>query len=346
MVQPITENVRSGSTRSAKSEPNFLPGGTHWAKAVVLPDEPEPAGAVRIAKGNLYSVPGANAQARKAGDPVLAPHGALRAMRYCERTDLLRFLREFGPLEWRWDAQWRGPNWREYAQQHRGEEPTASVDAADFWRKQLLFRLIAQLWEAWPEPSRLQDAFINLALERQRLGQETWARLIPILRILAHLDKLPNYRAALWERPDVKAAAKGLDFEEFVSGMRNQSPGWLRNWASMIIQSELDFQSRNRRALWVRHGKVDSRVWFQQELELSTLWAGVWELLALDFAQPLPWRVCPHCDKLFYPPRKDRFYCTPEQQALASKRNWARRARSDVKTATMRKQGSGDDGAL
>ncbi len=320
----------------ADAQPRFLPdGGTAWAKGVPLGEFKNDAHAVRIAKGNLYNPHFEYAKARKAGNPLLAPHGALRSLRYGEREDLVRFLREFGPLEWHWAGPWGGPEWREYAEQHRGEEPCGDVSIADFWQKQLHFVLIAQLWESWPEPSRVQDAFVNLALERQRLEPETWARFVPFLRVVARLDAIPSYRAAMWERPDAHAAGKGLDFEEFVAGVRQQTPTWLRHWVGMLIQAELDAQSQNRRAIWALRGSAGARVWFEQRLEMNTLWAGVWELLALDFARPLAWRVCPHCGKLLYPPRKDRFHCTPEQQALASKRNWARKARSAAKGAAL-----------
>jgi hypothetical protein len=319
------------------AHPHYLPDGTSWAKAVPVGDCKENAHTVRIAKGNLYDLHWEYARARKFGNPLLAPHGGLRSLKYGEPGDLWKFLREFGPLEWHWAGPWGGPGWREYAQQHRAGEPQGEVEAADFWHKQLHFVLVAQLWEAWDDPARLHDVFVNLALERERLAPETWARWIPFLRIVAHLDQLPEYRAAMWERPDPSAAEKGLNFEQFVAGMRSQTPGWLRHWAGMLIQAELDSQSQGRRAIWVWQGKPATRVWFKQTLEINTLWAGIWELLALDFAKPLAWRVCPHCGTLFYPPRKDRFYCTPEQQALASKRNWARTTRAALKAAALGK---------
>ncbi len=326
-------NQKSDAHRN--SSPHYLPGGTAWAKAVPVGDWKENAHSVRIAKGNLYDVHLEYARARKAGSPLLAPHGALRSLRFGEQADLARFLRDFGPLEWKWAGGWGGPGWHEYAMEHRDEEPEAEVEVADFWQKQLHFALISQLWEAWADPALLPDAFVNLALERQRLSPETWGRLVPFLRILAHLDQLPPYRAAMWERPDPRAAEKGLEFEEFVAGMRKQTPGWLRHWASMLIRYELNAESARRPPAWHRKGDDKTRVWFELKLELNTLLEGVWELLAWEFARPLPWRACPHCGKLFYPPRKDRFYCTPEQQALASKRNWARKARSAAKGTAL-----------
>jgi integrase len=39
-----------------------------------------------------------------------------------------------------------------------------------------------------------------------------------------------------------------------------------------------------------------------------TLWHCLWFMFALD-VQGIGWRRCPHCNKLFKPPRKDRIYC-------------------------------------
>ncbi len=333
----MTEKIQNQNAHG-ETHPRFLPGGTSWAKGVPLGESKnDDAHTVRITRGNLYDLHWEYARARKSGNPLLAPHGGLRSLKNGHQSDLWKFLREFGPLEWNWAGPWGGAGWREYAQQHRGEEPYAKINVADFWQKQLHFVLVAQLWEAWDDPARLHDALVNLALERERLGLATWTRFIPFLRIVAHLDTLPPHRSAMWDRPDPRAAEKGLDFEKFVAGVRNQNPGWLRHWAAMLIQAELDAESQGRRVIWGWRNGPGNRVSFEQKLEMNTLWAGIWELLALDFAQPLAWRICPHCGKLFYPPRKDRFYCTPEQQALASKRNWARTTRAALKAGVMGK---------
>jgi len=63
------------------------------------------------------------------------------------------------------------------------------------------------------------------------------------------------------------------------------------------------------------------------------LWAFLWHLLALDIRGGVGWRACPHCGRIFYPPRSDRFYCTAEQQRLASKREWWHRNRGRDATA-------------
>jgi hypothetical protein len=65
---------------------------------------------------------------------------------------------------------------------------------------------------------------------------------------------------------------------------------------------------------------------FQLTLKANSLWAAMWELFARDTVG-LGWRVCVHCGRLFYPPRKDRYFCTSELQQLYSKRNWDQRNR-------------------
>ena len=47
----------------------------------------------------------------------------------------------------------------------------------------------------------------------------------------------------------------------------------------------------------------------------------IWELFAHDAAQSC-WRRCPHCQRLFYPKRRDQCYRSPRQQAFASEREW------------------------
>jgi hypothetical protein len=47
-----------------------------------------------------------------------------------------------------------------------------------------------------------------------------------------------------------------------------------------------------------------------------------WEMFRLDTERGVLAHLCPHCHKVFFAPRKDRFYCTPRLQQLASKRRW------------------------
>jgi len=58
-------------------------------------------------------------------------------------------------------------------------------------------------------------------------------------------------------------------------------------------------------------------------LSSTSLWTVIWQLFARD-TLGVSWRICPHCNRLFYPTRKDRFFCTSRLQVLHSKREWAR----------------------
>lgn len=312
---------------------SLLPiGSSVLAKAKIVPAK-DPHGvedSIAITRGDLYPVHDLYTQARQAKDPLLAPHGSLRAMPYGDRGALLNFLRTFGPLEWHWEQEWTGPKVRAYAQTqaHAHEEPVAHVRVSEFWQQQANFVFVSSLWEAWNDPGQMQEAYMNLALQRERVSAETWARLVPFLKLASGLQKLvPHNRAMLWQQPEKAGLSEPFDFEKYVGSIRRQSAWGLRHWAAMLLKSELDTHTEGRQPEWEWHGSEEKQVGFSLVLRLESLWQAVWELFGADTAQPVGWRICPHCGKLFYPPRKDRFYCTPLQQALSAKRDWARRYR-------------------
>ena len=313
---------------------NLLPGGYFWAKAKIvrIDDGKLNETTIALTRGDLYSVQSTYSKAHESKNPLLAPHGLLRSLRYGEKSDLIQFLATFGPLEWHWEEKWSLPNANEYARQHADEIPLAHVNIAEFWACQIEFTLIAGLWEAWSDVRLLQDAYVNLALNRVRLAHDVWTVMVPYLKLAAGLEKLvPHNRANLWSRPSPRLADTPLDFEAFIAGLRKQPIKWLRHWAAILMQHELCLHSEKRKPAWASFGEEKEKVYFKMSLDLNTLWEAVWEMFGQDTAKPLGWRICPHCGKLFYPPRKDRVYCTSEQQALASKREWARRFRSALK---------------
>jgi hypothetical protein len=100
----------------------------------------------------------------------------------------------------------------------------------------------------------------------------------------------------------------------------------LRLFSTTVVKRELDFRLQGRRPYWEvveKNGLTE----FRLQIEAGSLWSLLWEFVGLDSSEGTTWRVCPHCGKIFYPKRKDQTYCTKEQQALASKRDWARRYR-------------------
>ena len=108
--------------------------------------------------------------------------------------------------------------------------------------------------------------------------------------------------------------------------------------AIAFISLELSHYTRDRHPRWSNEWTPKGDKW-RMELEMGSLWEALWELFAWDTAG-VWWRRCPHCQKLFYPKRKDQFYCTPRQQALGSKRMYAARKRAQEKKKRVSKKDS------
>jgi hypothetical protein len=100
----------------------------------------------------------------------------------------------------------------------------------------------------------------------------------------------------------------------------------LRDCALYLVNIELNAHMCGRRIVWHR-GSEPLGEKFRPVIWVDSLWSAIWEFFGMDMTG-LSWRRCPHCQRLFYPKRKDQFYCTPRQQALASKREYARRSRA------------------
>ena len=96
-----------------------------------------------------------------------------------------------------------------------------------------------------------------------------------------------------------------------------------------LINLELNSHMRGRHIVWQRSWEPRKEGW-RPVVWTESLWSAMWEFWGWDTASA-SWRRCPHCQRLFYPKRRDQFYCTPRQPALASKREYARRLRARQK---------------
>lgn len=90
-----------------------------------------------------------------------------------------------------------------------------------------------------------------------------------------------------------------------------------------LVRGELNLHTADRTTTWLRYEDG-----FRPMLKAKGLLFMIWEFFGLDTATT-EWRRCPHCQRLFYPRRRDQFYCTPRQQALASKRAYAAQRRAE-----------------
>src|ERR1700732_4353718 len=88
------------------------------------------------------------AQAKK--DPLLAPHGFLRALRPYSIHHAKEFLENFGPLV------------MQHGKQSFVENGTLTVDLGQFWSLQLRFRLIAELWENLNDKEKIPKLLLDI----------------------------------------------------------------------------------------------------------------------------------------------------------------------------------------
>lgn len=243
----------------------------------------------------------------KTSTKVLAtPHGWFWGLPH-ENFDLAaKFLKLFGPL---YPVMLRLNGTPDYA----GDD-YAWLDLGDFWNKHLRFKAVTKLW---------------ICLEDIDALQKSWEELHSCLKQIDDADDFP-----LGSIPRPYASGNvGLDLP-ILCDLRNQAASGqsVKNWlekqgAATLRQESLALVTSELHAhLWqLSHWRECAgtvRPSFELTLIPDNLWSALWYLFALDTQLGVGWRICPNHQKLFYPPRKDRFYCTPEEQQTQSKLAW------------------------
>jgi hypothetical protein len=260
-------------------------------------------------RNGTYDVSTAAQDARASLHAESTPHGFFWRLPHGQPRPAAKFLRTFGPLTG-----------------HLAEHLNAKfswVNLTDFWRKQLRFQMIMSLWLTLDAPS--DDGEESEAL------RSTWSDLAKNLEEINAADPFPigslpgtdgqftQPRKFSWER-----AGQGSCPVDWV---QRATPRALRQEAKHLILYELDCHSTVQRVTWrpVNPRPDDNSIGYRMLLQSnSSLWEELWALFALDTSSMPRLRLCPHCDKLFYAPRKDRFYCTPELQSEFSRNRWWR----------------------
>jgi len=106
----------------------------------------------------------------------------------------------------------------------------------------------------------------------------------------------------------------------FFEWVRKAQDQQLMEAAAGIIAKELDLNTDQMRLSW---GCANpSRLQFHLVPYATSLWSAIWHLFARDTSAGIGWRVCPHCLKLFYPRRKDSYFCEPKYQKLYAANRW------------------------
>jgi len=287
--------------------------------------------AIPLRRGTPYYIPEAHRLSHARHDPLLAPHGFFRALPSKRNTAAIEFVEKFGPLDWPVEI---------------GKVPELVLD--DFWLKHLRYISVVRLWEARDDEGGLRNAFSDL---RKNLDQihlaEGWEIPFEFDREYdsEHFDEEDRHLREAWRQrlgfvPNHPLGSLGTwrtfcplpweeggrTFEEWLGATVFKA---LREAAIQIFHGELNLHLAGREPRWARNDVDDPRQppSFQFFITGGDLWQIIWELTGLDTAQMRSWRICPDCNKLFYPKRSDQYYCKSEEQVRASKRNYARTRR-------------------
>jgi hypothetical protein len=268
---------------------------------VLLPGD----GEVRQLWGELtdrYDLYGEYEKAHARKDPLLAPHGFFRALQPKNIRHAKEFLEKFGPLT------------TEQGNRFYWGNPAVRVDLGEFWSLHLRFILIAELWESLDDKERLAEILLEIYALRKELSAREKFSLGTQFRLP------PSNRKSRYKFPWQSRREKAKTW------LKHASLAEIRESALTLVNLELNAHMRGRQIVWQRGWEESGRK-YRTVVWVESLWSAIWEFFGWDTAG-LSWRRCPHCQKFFYPKRKDQFYCTRRQQALASKRVWAARQRA------------------
>lgn len=190
------------------------------------------------------------------------------------------------------------------------------MNLADFWSYHLRFCLVAQLWEARESRSALV---------------KSWRDAYKYCEEVEHCGPLGfgDRQRGWYDPPNVYYPYSWpwqLEKKELESWERETPTIKMREYALQFVGSELNLHLSDSEIIWERCWEP-TKARFRQSILTKSLWSLIWQLFGWDTCQ-VAWRRCPHCQKYFYPRRRDQFYCTSRQQGLASKRDYARRARA------------------
>jgi hypothetical protein len=267
---------------------------------------------VLVQLGARYDLHQKFEKAQSERDPELAPHVIFRKLLPGDDASALKFIQEFGPL----------------FLNDMSRNPIVWIDLNDFWRRHARFVAIVRLYEALNDCESLRKALVDIVENRQNLDSAGPAEIGLI--------------------PDT---GKDTPFVRFVYLQASQDFGrvdedgdltWnhqaLRHHAREIIRAELILQTFDGiRSGWERIDEEDG-LGFCPTLIVTSLWAALWEMFGLDTARGYGWNSCKFCRKYFYPYQGNSECCSPEHQALWSKRVWATKSRAAKKSsAPLRK---------
>jgi hypothetical protein len=257
--------------------------------------------------------------------PYISPHGTFFAIEGYYQA--IKFLRDFGPLEHHapcvikaWGLDLGAP---------RDSGRRCWVNLEEFWRRQRRYKTAVNLYQAFDDLERLKAAWSEIYWNEIHVDLDDLDRIQPPL--------------LKWEKDHILVAGdlilRGQDIpvrpELFEEWLEKASVEDLKLLALEVITRELKTFAGNQ-TVW-RHCIRDGHPVFTLVTRQTSLWSAMWQFFARDSDGGVKWRICPHCQKLFVPPRKDRMCCTARIQELYSKRIWW--AQNRGKMARLKRHG-------
>jgi hypothetical protein len=261
---------------------------------------------------------------RKDKDVLLSPHSRLRSMSRSNNFHVIDFVRDFGPLL------------IDSADFVDGERSFwLSLD--DFWSMHARFCLVTKLWESQNDIGNLRSSW-----------RELHARLEEVLRAFAGTRE-SEFAPFLvsWESAGIAATFESathhidenvfrwpwkMDDSEFQNWIRTVRADVLRSLTAAVVNRELNLRMQDRRPYWQSYGP-QKVIGFRLQIEEGSLWSLIWEFFGRDTSQGLAWRICRHCEQIFYPSRINQKYCDSEDADRFIKREWARKKRAGKPSA-------------
>lgn len=269
---------------------------------------------VLLQMGRRYDFRERFEQAYAERDPAIAPHVMFQSLSPGNDAVALEFIKECGPL-FLDDFDNQANVW---------------VDLNDFWSKHARFRAIVRLYEE---------------LE----GCETLR--VALLSLLGNIESLnaagPKPIGYIPDPQKTKPFEKLVDFSEFKPDEyslrgRNNVLAWnhqrLRDHARTIILAELTLQTNDGLRSGWEYLPEEEGVGFRPIRIITSLWAAIWEMFGLETWRGYSWRSCRICSKYFYPMQANSDCCTPQHQALWSKREYARKRREAAREKAAKKR--------
>ncbi len=251
---------------------------------------------------------------RKKRDPLISAHGRVSSMGHRNHLHAIEFLSDFGPLLP--DAHGECTFW---------------LNLDDFWSMHARFSLVTDLWSRRDDIVNLRAAWRKLHEGREEalaaFADTPEAGFAPLYVDWDLVGIAPTVGSSTPPREAFTGLPWRMDDTTFHSWIRTARADVLRLITVAFVNRELNLRMQDRRPYWRQHDErgVTS---FRLEIAEGSLWSSIWEFFGRDTSQGLGWKICPHCEEIFYPNRSNQVFCDPRRAGRFKKREWARRYRA------------------